>query len=568
MSNLELANLLFPNITKTPEDYFLMYPKRNLPEGASVTRFAPSPTGFMHIGNLFSAFASERKAHLSNGIFILRIEDTDKKREVENGVSGIINRLSDYKISYDEGIKCDNSEIGEYGPYVQSKRREIYHAFVKVLVEHGLAYPCFMTEDELAELREIQEKNKELPGCYGKYAKYRDITFEQAKELIDSGKEYVVRFRSQGSLDKRVVFEDRIKGKIEMPENITDVVLLKSDGIPTYHFAHVVDDTLMRVTDVVRGDEWISSAPIHLQLFDALAKIYPDNVKRLKYAHIAPIMKEDNGGKRKISKRKDPEAAVTYFIEKGYPIRTMRAYMLNLLNSDFEDWRRANQDECLEKFPFTFKKMSVSGALFDMKKLDDISKTEISRMSANDVAQLVCEWAYAYDKEFFKFIAEEQDGKSVPKKNTVDILSIDRGGNKPRKDIAKWTDVKDYISYFFDELFTGYEELPSNISKEDCVKILNAYKNVYEDTEDKNLWFETVKSICEPLNFSPDVKAYKACPENFKGHVGDVSTIIRIAVTGRKQTPDLCSICRILGKNAVCDRIEKYTQKLSKGSEM
>lgn len=568
MSNLELANLLFPDITKTPEDYFKMYPKRNLPEGTAVTRFAPSPTGFMHIGNLFSAFASERRAHLSNGVFILRIEDTDKKREVENGVSGIINRLSDYKISYDEGVRCDGSEIGDYAPYVQSQRKEIYQSFVKVLVEHGLAYPCFMTEEELTALREVQEKNKELPGCYGKYAKYRDITFEQAKELIDSGKEYVVRFRSNGSLDKRVIFEDKIKGKIEMPENITDVVLLKSNGIPTYHFAHVVDDTLMRVTDVVRGDEWISSAPIHLQLFDTLAKLYPDNVKRLKYAHISPIMKEDNGGKRKISKRKDPEAAVTYFIENGYPIKAMRAYMLNLLNSDFEDWRRANLNEDLEKFPFTFKKMSVSGALFDMKKLDDISKTEISKMSGEEVAQLVCEWAHTYDKDFFAFIGNESNGKIVPKQNTIEILSIDRGGNKPRKDIAKWTEVKNYISYFFDELFAGYEEFPQNIEKSDCKKILEAYKSVYEDTRDKNLWFETVKSICGPLNFSPDVKEYKACPENFKGHVGDVSTVIRIAITGRKQTPDLCSICRILGKSAVQNRLENYIQKLSKESEL
>lgn len=557
-NNIDMSELLLSDVQYTPEQYFAKYPKRALDDRVRVTRFAPSPTGFLHIGGLFSAIASERQAHLSNGRFLLRIEDTDKKREVQNGAEGIINSLAKFGVNYDEGIMPDGSSKGEYAPYIQSQRRDIYRSFVKELVKRGVAYPCFLTAEELAGIKDAQEKNKEFPGCYGKYAKYRDITCEQAKELIEQGLEYVIRFRSNGKAGQRISFEDSIKGKIEMDENITDVVLLKSDGMPTYHFAHVVDDTLMGVTDVVRGDEWIASAPIHLQLFDTLAEIYPDRVKRPQYAHIAPILKEENGGKRKISKRKDPEAAVSYFIEEGYPVEAVRNYLMTLLNSDFEDWKRANCDEPLENFPFLLSKMSASGALFDIKKLQDISKTEISLLDGASAAQEVSEWAYAYDREFFKLIASDEDGVIVPNERTIRILSIDRGGDKPRKDLSKWSEVKDYISYFFEDLFKRIDSLPDNIKTDDACRILDAYAKTYDERLNKDEWFAGLKTLCEPLGFAAEVKTYKKNPGEYKGHVGDLSTVIRIAVTGRKQTPDLCSICSVMGRTLVMERINSF----------
>ena len=550
----EMAELLFPNISKTPADYFAMYPARDLPEGACVTRFAPSPTGFLHIGGLYTSLACERTAHLSGGKIFLRIEDTDKKREIADGVSGIIDGLNAFGIEFDEGVTLDG-ESGVYGPYTQSLRGEIYQSFAKALVAAGRAYPCFMTEDELAEIRAQQEKNKEMTGCYGKYARYRDITVEQARELIAAGREFAVRLYSKGTPDGRISFVDGIKGKIEMAENITDVIILKSDGMPTYHFAHVVDDTLMHVRPVIRADEWIASFPIHFELFSALKQIYPNDVELPEYAHPSPILKEDNGGKRKISKRKDPEASVSYFIEEGYPVSAVREYLMTLLNSDFEEWRAANPDKPLKEFPFSISKMSPSGALFDLRKLDDISKTIISRMTAEQVCDAVLTWAKAYDSALYDVIGADRDKLTA-------IFSIDRGGPKPRKDLSKWKDVRSWISFFYDDMFEGYCPLPEKVDAQSAEQILAEYKKTYDPRQDKDQWFASVKNICEPLGYSPDVKSYKKQPELFKGHVGDVSTVIRIGVTGRTQTPDLCAVCKILGKDKVFARIDRFIQTI------
>ena len=434
---IDMANMLFENISLTPEDYEKKYPARNLKEGTVVTRFAPSPTGLLHFGGLFAAFIGRIAA--SDGVFYLRIEDTDKKREIENGVQMIIDGLNAFGINIDEGVVSRNEEKGEYGPYTQSKRTEIYQAFVKRLVEQGLAYPCFMTEEEIAEIRKAQEEEKLLPGIYGEYAKYRDITAGEAKRLIDEGREYVVRLKSPGRPGGRIKFKDMIKGDIEMDENILDVVLLKKDGTPTYHFAHAVDDHLMRTTHVIRGDEWISSVPIHLQLFRVCG------FKPVKYVHISPILKEENGGKRKLSKRKNPEAALSYYEEQGYPKGAVWEYLLTLANSNYEEWRKCNRGADTGKFPFSFTKMSKAGALFDLAKLNDISKTYISTLNAEEVFDMAAKWAKEYDNDLYSLLAEDEE-------YALAIFAIERGGKKPRKDIAKWTDVRDYIAYFYSEL--------------------------------------------------------------------------------------------------------------------
>lgn len=546
MDNKLMAQLLFPNIDKTPADYEEMYPPRNLPEGARVTRFAPSPTGFLHFGSLFAAFVSQKAAKASGGIFYLRIEDTDKKREVENGVSGMVNGLNDFGIIPDEGMLNETEEKGSYGPYIQSKRTPIYQAYVKSLVEQGLAYPCFMTEEEIASVREQQESAKELPGIYGDYAKYRGITYEEAKSRIEAGEEYVVRLLSPGKPDGKVSFKDAVKGKIEMPENILDVVLLKKDGTPTYHFAHAVDDHLMRTTDVTRGDEWISSAPIHLQLFRVLG------FKAPRYAHISPIMKEDSetGGKRKLSKRKDPEAAVSYYSGVGIPKEAVLEYLLTIANSNYEDWKLANKTADPSEFTFSLNKMSKAGALFDLVKLTDISKNYISTLSAEEVYDRVSEWAQANDEVLYRLLTEDENyAKS--------IFAIERGNAKPRKDIAKWDEVKDYISYFYDELWDRKRDLPENLSKEDILLILETYEKLYNHDAPAEEWFPTVRTMAESLGYAKTPKLYKKTPELYKGHAGDVAGVIRVAVTGRRNTPDLYEIMQTLGKDEVTKRISE-----------
>ena len=541
----KLAELLFPNVTETIEDLEKKYPERDLKEGARVTRFAPSPTGYLHIGGLFGALVDVLTAKATGGVAYLRVEDTDKKREIEDGVSAIINGFDSFGIDFDEGVTGFNTEKGAYGPYTQSQRAGIYHVVAKELVQKGLAYPCFCTAEELSEIRQEQEKGDALIwGYFGKWAKCRDLSFEEIEENIKNGKPYVLRFRSEGQEDKRIFFDDIIRGKIEMPENIIDEVLLKSDGIPTYHFAHACDDHFMRTTHVIRGEEWISSVPKHIALFKACGFKVP------KYAHTPQVMKidEEDGTKRKLSKRKDPEAAVSYFVEEGFPKESLIEYLLTLLNSNFEDWRRANPKEDAFAFPFNLKKMSPSGCLFDLIKLNDVSKNVISVMNAQTVYDYISAWAEKYDEDFFKvFTADPEKSKAM--------VNIDRESPKPRKDIAKWSEVKEYFSYMFDEYYEASFELPENIQKEDAKAILEKYLKVYSADDDKDIWFSKIKDLCEPLGFTPNVKEFKKNPELFKGHVGDVSTVIRLAVTSRKNTPDLCSIMSLLGQDKVNERI-------------
>lgn len=551
--NRRMAALLFPHITKTAQQYLTeVYPPRRLPEGAMVTRFAPSPTGFLHIGGVYTALVCERLAHLSGGVCFLRIEDTDKKREQEDGVSGIIRGLSAFGVNFDEGVMIDGSEKGAYGPYVQSHRAEIYQCFCKELVEKGLAYPCFCTEEELADIRARQEENKVLPGYHGEYARCRNLTVEQVQEKIAAGLPYVVRLRSPGKPGGRVKLRDAIRGEIEMDENIVDIVLLKRDGIPTYHFAHVVDDTLMGTTHVVRGDEWVPSAPIHLQLFCVLG------LKAPKFAHVSPIMKEEDGSRRKLSKRKDPEASVEYFVRQGYPADAVVEYLLTLLNSNFEDWRRQNKTADCRTFPFSLKKMSQSGALFDLLKLDSVSAAVISRMDAGEVLEQTLAWAEQYDKELF-------DALSADRAYATGIFSIDRGGAKPRKDIAKWSDVRSYVSYFYDGLSPRQSEPVTDVAPADQAAVLHAYLAVMDTRDDKDTWFEKIRQVASQTGFCPDVKQYKADPSGYKGHVGDVSAVIRVALTGRKNTPDLHAIMALLGQEKCVERVNKALEAIENG---
>lgn len=540
--NEKLAELLFPGIILTPQQYEEQYPARQLPEGARVTRFSPSPTGYLHIGGLFAAMTARLTAKVTNGVFFLRIEDTDKKREVEGGVTAIVNGLDAFGITPDEGITGVDTESGAYGPYQQSKRREIYQCFAKELVRQGLAYPCFCTEEELNALREQQEAKAANKGYYGEWAACRKLSFEEQKRAVESGKPYTLRLRSPGDESRRIMIDDLIKGKIEMPENTQDIVLLKTDGIPTYHFAHAVDDHLMRTTHVVRGDEWIASLPIHIQLFKCCG------FKPPKYAHFAPIMKEENGGKRKLSKRKDPEAAVSYYIEQGYPKESVIEYLLTLANSNFEDWRRANKAAPQADFPFNLKKMSASGALFDLQKLNDVSKNVISLMTADEVYGSAVNWAQQYDEALYRLLVAD---KAFAK----GIFCIDRGIAKPRKDLAKWSEVKSFVAYFYDELYQPDYTLPENLTAAAAAEILRAYLAVYDHADDKDTWFARIKALCAPLGYTPNVKEYKKDPQAFKGHVGDVSAVIRIAVTSRRNTPDLHAIMQLLGEEKVISRM-------------
>ena len=538
----KIAELIFSDVDKSTEYYEELYPARELPEGARVTRFAPSPTGYLHFGGLYAGFASKLTAQTTNGVFMLRIEDTDKKREVEDGVTGIVTGLKAFGVSPDEGVTGFNTEYGKYGPYTQSHRRAIYRAYAKKLMEEGKAYPCFCTPEDLDEIRAKQE-NEDIKGYYGSYAKCRNLTDDEIVEKINAGVPFTVRLRSTGDISRKIKFDDMIKGKIEMSENVNDVVILKADGIPTYHFAHAIDDHLMHTTHVVRGDEWIASVPLHIELFRTCG------FKPVKYAHIAPIMKEENGGKRKLSKRKDPEANVSYYIEKGYPEASVKEYMLTILNSNFEEWRKANKTENISKFPFNLKKMSVSGALFDMVKFNDVSKNVISVMTNEQVYDLVVAWAKDYNEKLYNlFTADSEKAKA--------ILNIDRDNPKPRKDIACWEEVENYVSFFYNELYNADNTLPEHIAKEDAVEILEKYKEVYSADDSKEEWFNKIKGLCSACGFTPNVKEYKQNPDAFKGHVGDVSTVIRVAVTSRTNTPDLYYIMQILGTDEVMNRID------------
>ena len=551
MNNYEkLAELLLPHIDKTPEYFEELYPERNLPEGARVTRIAPSPTGYLHLGTLFTSLVNRITATSTGGIFYTRIEDTDKKREVEGGIEDIIDGLWRFGIRIDEGFISGTEEKGEYGPYQQSHRAEIYQTYVKKLIREGLAYPCFCTAEELAEVREKQEAEKVRTGYHGEYAKHRNISYEEAKALIDEGKPFVIRLRSPGDESHRITFEDTIKGKIDMPENDEDFVLLKSDGIPTYHFAHAIDDHLMHTTHVLRGDEWISSVPKHIQLFKLLGFRVP------KYGHVSPIMKLDNGAKRKISKRKDPEAAVHFFAEQGYDATCVIEYLMTIAASDFEDWRRANPTAPLDTFKFNLKKMSVSGALFDENKLNDVSKGKIAELRSSEVYEKLTAWAKEFDNEFYSTLTADEDFSRA-------MLAIDRDdAKKPRKDIAKWSEAKEYFAYFFENTYVPCFDLPENIDKNDAKAFLQAYKSVYDAADDRQGWFDRIKELCPQLNFAADTKEYKANPDAFRGSAGDLSTVLRIAITGRRNTPDLCSIMQVLGTDRIMARIDNMIEVL------
>lgn len=545
MDYKELANLIFPD-AKDISYYEEKYPERNLPEGAIVTRFAPSPTGYVHIGGLYQSLVAIMAAKKTKGVFFLRVEDTDQKRKVENGITDIVNSLKVFDMAPDEGMISETEWIGEYGPYIQSKRKEIYQAYAKYMIEQGKAYPCFCTPEQEEERNKLQLDAKIRPGYYGVWAKCRNLTLDEMAEKIKSGVPYVIRFKSTGREDRKIQISDGIKGKITFPEYDIDIVIIKSDGLPTYHFAHMVDDHLMRTTHVIRSDEWLSSVPLHVQLFKEAG------FKAPKYCHISPIMKNDNGNKRKLSKRKDPEAAVSYYDELGVPPDAVKEYLLNIANSTFENWRRQNKDANIEDFDFHLNKMSVSGALFDMVKLFDVAKIVISRYSAEKVYNDSYAWAKKYDEELVKLL-ENKD-------YALKVLGIERGNAKPRKDIAKWSDLKENISYMYNEEFDKITEFDFGkvTDKELANKISKLYSEKYFDiNDDKQTWFDKMKDLAEEVGFAREVKEWKAEPEKWPGHVGDISSVIRSKLTGRLNTPDLYEIIKVLGKDEVLRRLTK-----------
>ena len=547
MTNKELADLIFPNISSDTSYYENKYPERNLPENAVVSRFAPSPTGFVHMGSLLSAFVENFVPKTTNGIFYLRIEDTDGKRTVENGINGIIKDLKDFDIQIDEGVLSEKESIGNYGPYIQSERKEIYETYAKKLIEEGLAYPCFCTEEDLTSMREKQEHKKTRIGYYGNWAKCRDLTNEERAQRIKNGEKYIIRLKSPGNFERKVILNDLDRGKIEMPENDIDVVLIKGDGLPIYHFAHAIDDHLMRTTHVLRGEEWISSYPIHTQLFSIL------RFKEPKYGHLGLVMKiDETGARRKLSKRKDPEAAVSYYHEKGIPIEAVKLYLLTIANSNFEAWLDANPNSSIYDFKFDFKKMSDSGSLFDVEKLLNISKNYISKLSATEVYENLLKYTEEYDKDFNNLIKQY-------KEYTINILNIEREQKKPRKDFASYSDIKNHIWYMFDELFNSNNYEFQNITdKEEIKTLLTAYiEKYYNEKDDKDTWFNKIKLLCDEFNYASNMKEYKENPDNFKGNIADVSTVIRVAITTKSMTPDLYEIMKLLGKDRILKRFQQ-----------
>lgn len=549
----KLAELLFPNIDKTPEDYEALYPARE--EGKIITRLGPSPTGFIHLGNLYGAFVDERLAHQGAksgqpGTFYLRIEDTDDKRFVEGAVETVINSLKFFDINFDEGAtlpapgeEYGSAESGNYGPYFQSKRGSIYQAFAKKLVREGKAYPCFLTEEELSDIRAQQEANKETTGIYGKYAeKNRNLSYEEVEANIKAGKSYVIRMKSDGDTSYFKVM-DAIRGEVSMPGNDQDTIILKANGIPTYHFAHVVDDHLMRTTHVVRGEEWLMSLPIHVELFGKLGFEMPT------YCHTAVLMKidEETGNKRKLSKRKDPELSLDYYRNEGYHPQAVKEYLMTILNSNFEEWRAENPDADLDEFSFTTEKMSSAGALFDLNKLNDISKDVLLKIPAEDLADFLIEWAREFKPNILPLLED--------KEYLVKILDLGRDEAKPRKDFICAKQMWDFISYFYDDYFVIEDRIPEQVSDEDAKEILRRYLETYDHSDDQSAWFEKIRTITDELGYAVKPKDYKKHPEEYKGSVAHVSTVVRIAVMGRSQSPDVWSIQQILGEDKVRARI-------------
>ena len=539
---VELAELLFPNINNNREYYENKYPERNLPEGAMVTRFGPSPTGFVHMGSLFGSFCDYMFAKQSNGVFYLRIEDTDQKRSVENGIEGIFNDLDAFEIKPDESAKVG----GKYGPYIQSERTEIYQTYVKDLIVQGYAYPCFMSEEEIQSIREEQEINKTKIGIYGVYAQDRDLSLEEVKEKLNNNEEYVIRLKSPGNSNNTVELVDLVKGKMKFPENDMDTVLLKKDGTPTYHLAHVIDDHLMHTTHVIRGDEWVSSIPLHLQLFEILG------FKRPEYVHTAAITKKEDGNIRKLSKRKDPEAKVSYYDEVGIPIDAVKLYLATILNSNFEEWYLNNSDKTINDFTFTFDKMAIGGTLFDLDKLNNISKTYFSRKNGQEVYEETLNWALKHDTEYAKLLEDN-------KEDMIKFLNIEKDGPRPRKDISKYSEVKEEFSYAIDSLFEKENYSKNESDKEyDLDLVLDYINNYLKLDTDNETWFNTVKEFASKNGYAASPKDYKKNPEEYKGHVGDICEAIRVMITGRLKSPDLFSIMKILGKERILKRIDLY----------
>ena len=556
-----LAEMLFPNITTLPADIEARYPARSLPEGAKVTRFAPSPTGFVHFGGLFPSTVAKRLAHQSGGVFYLRIEDTDAKREVQGAAEGLIKTLARYGIEFDEGAILDGegkiSDKGAYGPYKQSLRGEIYQTFAKQLIREGKAYPCFTTEEELDALAAVNKKEEIKNTDWQAQAEQkraemlarRDFTMDEVEEHLAQGHPFVVRILADGDIEKKLKFTDLVKGTIEIPENDEDFVLLKSDGIPTYHFAHAVDDHLMGTTHVIRGEEWLPSLPKHIQLFRYLGFKLP------KYMHIAQIMKLDElGNKKKLSKR-DMGANMDDYTRMGYTPEAVCEYIMTLLNSNYEEWHMQNPDKSYKDFPFNIKKMSVSGCLFDFNKLDDVSKNVISRMSAADITSKVTDWALEFDPEFGSELASDREFAEK-------IFAIGRGGKKPRKDLATLADAKPYMSFFYDKFFNIQDSYPESFDKSDIIATLESFKAGYNPSDDMNTWFDKVKAIADSLGYASDMKAYKSDPTAFKGNVADISMFIRVAITGKMNAPDLYTVMQILGTDKCFERIDAMVASL------
>ena len=543
MDYKDLANAIYPD-AKPIEYYEEKYGPRDLPQGAEVTRFAPSPTGFVHIGGLYQCIINRALAKQSNGVFMLRIEDTDQVRKIENGVNQIVEALAKFDFVPDEGMISETEEKGSYGPYKQSMRREIYHSYAKYLIEQGRAYPCFATPEEIDEIRKKQEAAGLRTGFYGVWVKYRDLPVDEAIARIKNGDKFVIRLRSQGREDRKIKVKDAVRGFIEFPENDQDAVLIKADGLPVYHFAHVVDDHLMRTTIVVRGEEWISSTPLHIEIFQAFG------FKPPKYAQVPSILKEDDGKKRKISKRKDPEAAVDYYHKEGIPSDAVNEYLMNIINSSFEGWRRANPTKPMNEFKLELSKMGVSGAVFDMVKLLDVSKNVIARYSAEQVYSFANEWAKQYDEELAQMLSDKEYG--------LKVFGIEReNSKKPRKDLSKWSDVKENIIYMYNKP-ESYDF--DKINGEEVIKVIKEYINVYNSNDDKETWFSKMKDVAEKCGYAREVKEYKADPEKWPGHVGDISSVIRVAITGRRNTPDLYEIMNVLGNDEVIARLNKAIQ--------
>ena len=541
-----LADLLFPNLKYTLDSLEAQYPPRALPEGAAVTRFAPSPTGYVHLGNMYSIMLDERQAHKTGGVFVLRIEDTDQKREIKNGVAIICDALKNLGINFDEGATADGDN-GVYGPYRQRPRVDIYHTVAKEFVKLGRAYPCFCTEEELTAMRQAQKAEKANFGYWGKWAKHRDGSIEKIEAELKKGTPYVLRFKSEGDVGRKFKYTDLVKGDLELTQNDIDHVMLKADGIPTYHFAHVVDDHFMRVTHVFRDESWLPSFPLHFEMLSVTAAL---GWKRSKYGHHAQIMKLDGSSKRKLSKRKDPEADLRFFPEHGYYMSALIDYLMTIINSNYEEWRRANPTETYDKFNFSLKKLSVSGAIFDLDKLNSVSRNMVSLLDAGVVLSEVLAWSKTYDPELFALLSRDEVYAKA-------ILSIGRGMPNPRKDFGAWSEVKPYISFFFDELFVpDNAAMPQNVSATDRQRILSEYAQIYDAQDGQTEWFNKIKALAERLGFAPGTKEYKLSPEKYKGHVGDVSMVLRVAVTGRQNSPDMYEVMRHLGKDKVIARLK------------